>query len=94
MDFTSNLRNALMAMLWVCECNSDREIRLPEPYWNLARDAGWLTCSEVRVPGPDGEPVTQRRFMLTKLGKRELDAQERQAKLAGAAKALGVEGGS
>lgn len=92
MQHTSALRNALMMLLQIVDANSDREIRLPEDGWNLCRDLGWVTCSDVRVPGPDGVPENQRRFLLTKLGKRELEAQHRWMRQQDAAQRLGVDG--
>ena len=90
LDFGSGLRIALMSTMQVIDANSDREIRLPEDHWNLLRDVSWVTCSDVQ--GKDG--TTERRFLLTKLGKRELDAQERWVRQRGAAQTLGIEGGA
>lgn len=87
MQHTSALRNALMMLLQIVDANSDREIRLPEDGWNLCRDLGWVTCSDVTTP--DG---VQRRFLLTKLGKRELEAQHRWMRQQDAAQRLGVDG--
>lgn len=93
LDYGSGLRIALMMALQIIDANSDREIRLTQDVWQVLSDANWVTCSDVSVVR-DGESVTERRFLLTKLGKRELEAQERWVRKQGAAQALGLDGGA